>query len=127
MVGGSGSAALRYITIRIFKKVKEMIKTSLNLFIMNVCVLLTFIALWGVSVERKTLIIILMSVEILYLTVGMTFMNGAALYDDFYGQFVALCILLQAAAESALSFAVLISYYRYSGSIELNFISILKG
>ena len=100
---------------------------NLNLFIVNLCILLLFLSLWGLCVERRTLITIMVSVEIFYLSQGLWFINSAALFDDFAGQFTALLILLQAAAESGLGFSILVSYYRFTGSIELNSVRVLKG
>ncbi len=99
----------------------------LNSIIANMSLVLFFIGLWGLLVIRRTLIVMLMSIEIMLLALSTMFVNASSILDDITGQLVALFILTVAAAESAMGLAIMISYYRLTGSIELNSITTLKG
>ena len=68
-----------------------------------------------------------MSIEIMLLALSTLFINMSSILDELTGQIVALFILTVAAAESAIGLAIMITYYRLTGSIELNMIITLKG
>jgi NADH-quinone oxidoreductase subunit K len=77
--------------------------------------------------SRKHIIIILISLELLLLSININFIVFSIFLDDFFGQVFALIILGVAAAESALGLAILIIYYRLRGSISIDVLSLLKG
>lgn len=88
---------------------------------------LFMIGLSGIFLNRKNLIIILMSIELVLLAVNMNFIIFSAYLDDILGQMFALLILTVAAAESAIGLAILVIYYRARGTIAIEKIHLLKG
>jgi len=89
--------------------------------------LLFFLGLWGIVVTRKNLIIILLSLEIILLSINLNFIVFSVFLDDILGQLFSLFILTVAAAESAIGLAILVVYYRLKGVISIDFISLIKG
>lgn len=96
-----------------------------NFFLLNF--LLFWIGIWGIFVTRKNFIIILMSIEIMLLSVNLNFIFFSVYLDDLMGQIFSLYILTVAAAESAIGLAILVVYYRLKGIIAIDNISTLKG
>ena len=88
---------------------------------------LFIIGLSGIYLNRKNLIIILMSVELVLLAVNMNFVIFSVYLDDLLGQMYALLILTVAAAESAIGLAILVIYYRARGTIAIERIHLLRG
>lgn len=76
--------------------------------------------------SRKHIIIILISLELLLLSININFVIFSIFLDDFFGQIFALIILGVAAAESALGLAILIIYFRLRGSISIFVLNLLK-
>jgi NADH-quinone oxidoreductase subunit K len=68
-----------------------------------------------------------MSIELMLLAVNLSFTVFSYFLDDFYGQVISLFALSVAAAESAIGLAILVVYYRLTGSILIDFASLLKG
>tara|TARA_B100000965_G_C19115567_1_gene550968 strand:- start:259 stop:519 length:261 start_codon:yes stop_codon:yes gene_type:complete len=85
------------------------------------------VGLSGIFLNRKNLIIILMSIELVLLAVNMNFVIFSVYLDDLIGQMFALLILTVAAAESAIGLAILVIYYRARGTIAIEKIHLLKG
>lgn len=83
--------------------------------------------LWGIFVTRKNLIIILMSIELMLLSINLNLITFSCYLDDLMGQIFSLCILNVAAAEAAIGLAILIIYYRLRGIISIDFINFIKG
>ena len=83
-------------------------------------ILLFFIGLIGVILNRRNILIILMCVELLLLSLNMNFILFSVYLDDLYGQLFSFFILTVAAAESAIGLAIIIIYYRVRGSILVN-------
>ena len=81
----------------------------------------------GIILNRKNIIIMLMSVELMLLSINLNFIIYSAYLDDFMGQVFALLILTVAAAESAIGLAILVVYYRVRGSISVENIHLLRG
>jgi len=94
------------------------IAVSLSLFLLG---------LWGIFLNRKNIIIMLMSIELMLLAINMNFVFFSVYLDDIIGQVFALFVLTVAAAESAIGLALLVVYYRVRGTIAVDFISLLKG
>jgi NADH-quinone oxidoreductase subunit K len=81
----------------------------------------------GIILNRKNIIIMLMSVELMLLSINLNFIIYSAYLDDVMGQVFALLILTVAAAESAIGLAILVVYYRVRGSISVENIHLLRG
>jgi NADH-quinone oxidoreductase subunit K len=90
-------------------------------------ILLFLIGIWGMILNRKNLILIIMSIEILLLAVNFIFVLFSMALDDFLGQIMSLFILTVAAAESAIGLAILVIYYRVNGNISILQLNLLKG
>ena len=89
--------------------------------------LLFLIGIWGIFLLKKNIIIILMSIELILLSINLNFIIFSLLLDDISGQIFALFILTVAAAESAIGLAILVVYYRIKGIISINYINSIKG
>ena len=81
----------------------------------------------GIFLNKKNLIIILMSVELILLSVNINFIAFSAYINDISGQIFAMLTLTVAAAEAAIGLAILVVFFRNLGSIEVNKINQLKG
>ena len=81
----------------------------------------------GIFLNRKNVIVILMSIELMLLAININFVIFSVYLDDMTGQVFALFILTIAAAESAIGLAILVVYYRIKGIISINFINSIKG
>lgn len=92
-----------------------------------VSMILFLLGVWGIFLNRKNIIIMLMSIELMLLAVNMNFLIFSVHLDDMLGQLFSLFILTVAAAESAIGLALLVIYYRIRGTIAVEFISLLKG
>lgn len=92
-----------------------------------VSLVLFLIGIWGIFLNRKNIIIMLMSIELMLLAVNLNFVVFSVYLDDLMGQVFALFILTVAAAESAIGLALLVVYYRVRGTIAVEFINLLKG
>ena len=88
---------------------------------------LFLIGMWGIFLVKKNIIIILMSIELILLSINLNFIMFSVILDDIVGQIFALFILTVAAAESAIGLAILVIYYRLKGILSLNYINSLKG
>jgi NADH-quinone oxidoreductase subunit K len=87
---------------------------------------LLLIGTFGMFLSRKHVIIILISLELILLSININFVVFSIFLDDFLGQIYALLVLTVAAAESALGLAILIVYYRLRGGISIDLINLLK-
>ena len=81
----------------------------------------------GIFLNKKNLIIILMSIELILLSVNINFIAFSAYINDISGQIFAMLTLTVAAAEAAIGLAILVVFFRNIGSIEVNKINQLKG
>jgi NADH-quinone oxidoreductase subunit K len=85
------------------------------------------IGVFGIFLNRKNVIVILMSVELLLLAVSINFVAFSAFLGDLVGQVFALVVLTVAAAESAIGLAIIVVYFRNRGSIAVDDINLMKG
>ncbi|MBA4782213.1 MAG: NADH-quinone oxidoreductase subunit NuoK [Rhizobiales bacterium] len=85
------------------------------------------IGVFGIFVNRKNVIVILMSVELILLAVNINLVAFSSFAGDLVGQIFALLILTVAAAEAAIGLAILVAFYRNRGSIAVEDISAMKG
>ena len=90
-------------------------------------IFLFFVGIFGIILNRKSVLLILMCIELVLLSVNLNFIVFSVYLDDFYGQIFSLFILTIAAAESAIGLAILILYYRIRGKILINQVATLKG
>ena len=85
------------------------------------------IGIIGIFLNRKNLIVILMCIELLLLAVNINFVSFSIFLNDLNGQIFTLFILTVAAAEAAIGLAIIVVYYRNTGSIRVEDINTLKG
>ena len=85
------------------------------------------IGIIGIFLNRKNLIVILMCIELLLLAVNINLVSFSIFLNDLNGQVFTLFILTVAAAEAAIGLAIIVLYYRNSGSIRVEDINTLKG
>ena len=85
------------------------------------------IGLAGVFLNRKNIIVILMSIELILLAVNINLVSFSIFINDITGQIFTLFILTVAAAEAAIGLAIIVVYYRNSGTIRVEEIDKLKG
>ncbi len=89
--------------------------------------LLFTIGVCGIFLNRKNIITILMSIELILLAVNINFVAFSALFSDITGQVFAMFILTVAAAEAAIGLAILVIYFRARGSIAVEDVNLMKG
>ena len=85
------------------------------------------IGIFGIFLNRKNVIVILMSVELILLAVNLNMVAFSAQLNDLQGQIFALLILTVAAAEAAIGLAILVIFYRNRGSIAVEDVNMMKG
>ncbi|ALG70902.1 NADH-quinone oxidoreductase subunit K [Azospirillum thiophilum] len=81
----------------------------------------------GIFLNRKNVIIILMSIEMMLLAVNLNLVAFSTYLHDLVGQIFAMIILTVAAAEAAIGLAILVVYFRNRGSIRVEDINMMKG
>jgi NADH-quinone oxidoreductase subunit K len=92
-----------------------------------VAAILFTIGIFGIFLNRRNVIIILMSVELMLLAVNINFVAFSAHLGDLVGQVFAMFVLTVAAAEAAIGLAILVVYFRNRGSIAVDDINLMKG
>ena len=85
------------------------------------------IGIFGIFLNRKNVIIILMSIELILLAVNINLVSFSIYLQDLVGQIFTMFILTVAAAEAAVGLAIIVIYYKNKGSINVEQISSLKG
>ena len=85
------------------------------------------LGVFGIFLNRRNVIIILMSVELMLLAVNINFVAFSTYLNDLVGQVFAMFVLTVAAAEAAIGLAILVIYFRNRGSIEVEDINLMKG
>ena len=94
---------------------------------LTVGAILFTLGVFGIFINRKNVIIILMSVELILLAVNINFVAFAQANGDLMGQIFALLVLTVAAAEAAIGLAILVVFFRNRGSIAVEDINMMKG
>ena len=94
---------------------------------LSVAAILFTLGVLGIILNRKNIIIILMSVELILLYVNINLVAFSSFLSDLTGQVFSLFILTVAAAEAAIGLAILVTYYRNRGSIAVEDINMMKG
>ena len=94
---------------------------------LTVAAVLFTIGVLGIFLNRKNIIVILMSIELILLAVNINFVAFSAYLGDLVGQVFALFILTVAAAEDAIGLAILVVYHRNRGTIAVEDVNVMKG
>jgi len=94
---------------------------------LTVAACLFMLGMFGIFLNRKNVIVILMSVELMLLSVNINLVAFSNFNADLVGQVFALFILTVAAAEAAIGLAIIVVYYRNRGSIAVDDINMMKG
>jgi NADH-quinone oxidoreductase subunit K len=94
---------------------------------LTVAAILFTIGVFGIFLNRKNVIIILMSVELMLLAVNVNLVAFSAFLGDLAGQVFALFVLTVAAGEAAIGLAILVVYFRNRGTIAVEDINLMKG
>ncbi len=94
---------------------------------LTVAAILFTLGLFGIFLNRKNVIIILMSIELMLLAVNINLVAFSTDLQDLVGQIFAMFVLTVAAAEAAIGLAILVVYFRNRGSIEVEDINMMKG
>ena len=102
----------------LFEMIIQYITIALILFLVGVL---------GIVVNRKNLILMLMSIELMLLAINSLLIIASSALDNIDGQIFALYILVVAAAESAIGLSILVAYYRVRGTISVRYMNLLRG
>jgi NADH-quinone oxidoreductase subunit K len=94
---------------------------------LTVAAILFTLGIFGVFINRKNVIVILMSVELILLAVNINLVAFSAFLGDLVGQIFALFVLTVAAAEASIGLAILVVFYRNRGSIAVEDVNLMKG
>ena len=94
---------------------------------LSVAAILFTIGVFGIFINRKNVIVILMSVELILLAVNINLVAFSTFLGDLVGQVFALLVLTVAAGEAAIGLAILVTYFRNRGSIAVDDITLMKG
>jgi len=94
---------------------------------LTVAAILFTLGIFGIFLNRKNVIIILMSIELMLLAVNINLVAFSARLGDLVGQVFALFVLTVAAGEAAIGLAILVVYFRNRGTIEVDEINLMKG
>jgi NADH-quinone oxidoreductase subunit K len=94
---------------------------------LTVAAILFTLGVFGVFINRKNVIVILMSVELILLAVNINLVAFSAFLGDLVGQVFALFVLTVAAAEASIGLAILVVFYRNRGSIAVEDVNLMKG
>jgi NADH-quinone oxidoreductase subunit K len=94
---------------------------------LTLAAILFTLGVFGIFLNRKNVIIIMMSIELILLAVNINFVAFSAHLHDLVGQVFSMFILTVAAAEAAIGLAIVVVYFRNRGSIEVDDINMMRG
>ena len=94
---------------------------------LTVAAALFVIGIFGLFLNRKNVIVMLMSVELMLLAVNINFVAFSAYLGDLVGQVFTLFVLTVAAAEAAIGLAILVCFFRLRGSIAVEDVNVMRG
>jgi NADH-quinone oxidoreductase subunit K len=103
-----------------------MFQIGLAHYLILAAILFT-IGIFGIFLNRKNVIIILMSIELMLLAVNINLVAFSWALGDLVGQIFAMFVLTVAAGEAAIGLAILVVYFRNRGSIEVEDVNVMKG
>jgi NADH-ubiquinone oxidoreductase chain 4L len=90
-------------------------------------IIIFILGIWGILLNRRNILIMLMSIELMLLAVNLNFLLFSVSLDDMMGQVFALLVLTVAAAESAIGLAIFVITFRVRGTIAVEFINCIQG
>ena len=93
---------------------------------LTIATTLFLLGIWGLVLNRKNIIIMLMSIELMLLAINLSLIAYGVHIDDVVGQILALFVITVAAAESAIGLAILVAYFRVRGTIGVEFVRLMK-
>ena len=94
---------------------------------LTVAAVLFTLGIFGIFLNRKNVIVILMSIELMLLAVNINLVAFSSFHNDLVGQVFTLIVLTVAAAEAAIGLAIIVVYFRNRGTIDVAEIDLLKG
>ena len=94
---------------------------------LSVAAILFTLGIFGIFLNRKNVIIILMSVELILLAVNINLVSFSIFLQDLVGQVFDMLVLTVAAAEAAIGLAIIVVYFRNRGTIAVEDINLMKG
>jgi len=94
---------------------------------LSVAAVLFTLGVFGIFLNRKNVIIIMMSIELMLLSVNINLVAFSSFLGDLSGQIFTILVLTVAAAEAAIGLAILVVYFRNRGSIAVEDINLMKG
>jgi NADH-quinone oxidoreductase subunit K len=94
---------------------------------LTVAACLFTLGVFGIFINRKNVIVILMSIELILLAVNLNLVAFSAVLGDLTGQIFALLVLTVAAAEAAIGLAILVVFYRNRGTIAVEDVNMMRG
>ena len=103
-----------------------MLEVGLAHYLTLAAILFT-LGIFGIFLNRKNVIIILMSIELMLLAVNINLVAFSRFLEDMTGQVFAMFVLTVAAAEAAIGLAILVVYFRNRGSIAVEDVNLMKG
>nr|NP_062504.1 NADH dehydrogenase subunit 4L [Chondrus crispus]YP_010395076.1 NADH dehydrogenase subunit 4L [Polyopes affinis]P48930.1 RecName: Full=NADH-ubiquinone oxidoreductase chain 4L; AltName: Full=NADH dehydrogenase subunit 4L [Chondrus crispus]UQJ72517.1 NADH dehydrogenase subunit 4L [Polyopes affinis]CAA83211.1 NADH-ubiquinone oxidoreductase subunit 4L [Chondrus crispus]CAA87597.1 NADH dehydrogenase (ubiquinone), subunit 4L [Chondrus crispus] len=93
----------------------------------NISSLLFLVSLLGIFLNQKNILVMLMSLEMMFLSISFNLIFSSIRLDDIIGQIFSLLILTVAAAESSIGLAILVIYYRIRSTITVELMNLMKG
>jgi NADH-quinone oxidoreductase subunit K len=117
-VGNSSLEEGALLKVKSISIVIHFLGVSINLFLLGIL---------GIFFNRRSIILILLSIELILLAVNFNFLVFASFLDDLLGQLFALFVLTVAAAESSIGLAILVADYRISGTVSVEYLNLIKG
>ena len=94
---------------------------------LTVAAILLVLGVFGIFLNRKNVIVILMSIELILLAVNINLVAFSSALNDLSGQILAMFVLTVAAAEAAIGLAIVVVYFRNRGSIAVEDVNLMKG
>jgi NADH-quinone oxidoreductase subunit K len=94
---------------------------------LEIAFLLFIIGVTGIVLNRKNILTLLMSIELMLLAINLILIYYSLMLDDIFGQLFAFFILVVAAAESAIGLSILVAYFRNKGNIDQQSMNLNRG
>nr|WCH57798.1 NADH dehydrogenase subunit 4L [Hypnea spinella] len=94
---------------------------------MNISITLFLTSILGIFINQKNILVMLMSLEMMFLSVNFNLIAASIHLDDISGQIFSLLILTVAASESSIGLAILVIYYRIRSTITVELMNLMKG
>lgn len=100
--------------------IKKKKNYKYNYISMSITLILFIIGLLGFVLNKKNIILLFISIEMMLLAITLLILQGSAIMDDVTGLFYGIIILILAGAESAIGLSILVAYYKLRGSVSLD-------